>query len=181
MVKYTLISLFCTPARVAGTLINVPFACESSPTSRTAAGEATSQFSAGAPIEAWVGGTLCHVLCAGGTLPTRCTGAGEVFTTVSTVSIYALCTGTPVNLGASSGWAASVAREADATSHTGGINDALGGSWTCHCGAGVCCLLTVGPTETRLALAGDAITGEDTDTPCLAGVGGRAQTRVFVP
>ena len=47
-VKYTRISksLVCTPARITGALINVLVAGESSPTSRTGAGEAARQLSA---------------------------------------------------------------------------------------------------------------------------------------
>ena len=73
MMKYILISksLVCTPARITGALINVLVAGESSPASKTAAGEAADQFRARAAVEAGVGGTLCHVLCAGGTLPAR--------------------------------------------------------------------------------------------------------------
>jgi hypothetical protein len=114
-------------------------------------------------------------------LPARCTGAGEVGTMVGTVAIDTLSTGTQVNLCASSGCAAGVAREAGTTSHAGGIEDTLGGSRTFHCGTGVGCLLTVVPTEARQTLARDAVPSEDTDAACLARVSARAQTWVFIP
>lgn len=180
---HTLISklFLCTPARITGTLIDVLVAGESSPTNRTATGEAADQLSARAAVKAGVGGTLCHVLLAGGSLPARCTGTGEVGTMVGTVAIDTLSTSTQVNLCASSGCAAGVAREADTTSHTGGIDDTLGGSRTFYCGTGVGCLLTVVATEARWALAGDAIPSEDADAACLARVRARAQTWVFIP
>lgn len=158
------------PARITDTLVNVLVAGESSPTNRTAAGEATEQFSARAAVEAGVGGALCHVLLAGYSLPASCAGAGEVGTKVGTVAIDTLSTGTQVNLCASSGCTAGVARKAGTTRHTGGINYTLGGSRTFHRGTGVCCLLTVAPTEARRALAGDAIPSEDTDSSRLARV-----------
>ena len=104
-------------------------------------------------------------------MPARCAGADEVGAAVSTVAIDALSTGTPVNLCACSGCASCVSREASATGHTGGVNKALGSSWTCHCSTRISCLFTEGSTEAGLALTGDAIHCEDTDAACFAGVG----------
>ena len=147
----------------------------------TAAGEATGHFGARAAVEARAGGTLGHVLLAGGALPARCTGAGEVRPTVGAVAMDTLGAGAPIDLCASGGCAASVAWQAGTTGCTRSISNTLRGGWTGQGGTRVGSLLTVGATEARLALAGDAVPGENADAARLAGVGCGAQARVSIP
>ena len=170
-----------SPARIIDALINILAAGGSGPTGLTAAGEATGHLSARAAVEARAGGTLGHVLLAGGSLPARCTGAGEVRPTVGAVAMDTLRARAPIDLCASSGCAASVAWQAGTTGCTRSISNTLRGGWTGQGGTRVGSLLTVGATEARLALAGDAVPGENTDTARLAGVGCGAQARVSIP